>query len=172
MSLDYKKISATYKPTIVKILLVGEAPPPKGDRYFYKIPEPYKLSSKDIEKDTSLPATIFNHYFGKRPATAEEYRRFLETLKENGIFLIDLYEKPEIFRNCPENLLLLFSDENIQNFQNRVSKLTNKDTEIIFLLARNYRIQYRSLLKSHFPEAKLIRWKVFRLSNEQDFLTV
>jgi hypothetical protein len=33
-----------------------------------------------------LPATIFNHYFGRRPADTNEYRDLLLRLKELGVF--------------------------------------------------------------------------------------
>ena len=36
--------------------------------------------------DTSLPAIIFNHYFGRRPKDIDEYKTFLDCLRQKGIF--------------------------------------------------------------------------------------
>jgi hypothetical protein len=54
-----------YKPESIKVLLIGEAPAQNGS-YFYKVPEKYPTRNSSIEDDTSMPATIFNHYFGRR----------------------------------------------------------------------------------------------------------
>jgi hypothetical protein len=35
----YEELANTYKPKEIKILLIGEDPPPNGKSYFYKVPE-------------------------------------------------------------------------------------------------------------------------------------
>ena len=64
MPIDYISEAEKYRPDTIKTLLVGEAPPPNGQTYFY-LPRELK-NSGTIRNDRSLPATIFCHYFGKR----------------------------------------------------------------------------------------------------------
>lgn len=161
MKLDYIGLAETYKPQQVKTLLIGEAPPPDGKRYFYKIPDKCSIS-KDIEIDRSLPSTIFNHYFGRRPSDPDEYRQFLEMLKNEGVFLIDIYEKPEKFNRHKENWYILFTDHNLELLRRRVRSLANEKTKIIFLLARNYPTEQKSKLTTMFSAARYVRWIDFR----------
>ena len=167
MIIDYDELAKKHKPKEqVRILLIGEAPPPGGKRYFYLKPNNYRPKGK-VEMDQSLPATIFNHYFGKRPADENEYSDFLIILQDRGIFLIDLINKPlrirEKYGLNYMNLELIFSDDNLGLLEERISGLTNQTTTLIFLLARNYHKIYRQKLTSRFPNAKFIRWKDFRL---------
>ena len=87
MPIEYFNQSEKFRPIKINTLLVGEAPPPNGKSYFY-VP-------KTGLREESLPATIFNHYFGEIPKTKERYKVLLEKLRDDlGIFLIDIYEKP------------------------------------------------------------------------------
>jgi len=153
-----------YKPTEIKILLIGEAPPPGGKTYFYKTPEKYTPTNK-IESDTSLPGTIFNHFFKRRPLNTEEYGKFLDKLKRHGIFLIDIYEAPiKIRGNLEESLPIVFSEQNIDDLKQRVNKLISPDTTIVFLLARSYPKRYLSRLKAVLGNAEFVRWIEFRMN--------
>ena len=114
--MDYEKLALTNKPHTIKTLLIGEAPPPNGKSYFYKVPEKYPTRKSSIEDDTSLPATIFNHYFGRRPEDPQEYEQFLKCLKERGIFLVDILNKPIVIRKKDGsidegNLKILYRDD-------------------------------------------------------------
>lgn len=141
--MDYNTIARKYKPVMIKILLIGEAPPPNQTNYFYKVPDKYPTRKSTIENDSSLPATIFNHYFGRRPLNEKEYEKFLCLLKEKGVFLIDIIHKPlEIRRKDKslnsENIDILVSPQNLNDLIARIEKLPITDeTKIIFLLARN-----------------------------------
>jgi len=175
---DYENLANNYKPSLIKILLIGEAPPPSGKKYFYKVPENY-FPSKSIENDTSLPGTIFNHYFGKRPNNSLEYENFLEQLKENGIFLIDMINEPLKIRDRKldnginmTNLEKLFSDHNLRNLKNKVNKLKNEETISIFLFARNYKKIYKDILKDNFPDSEFIRWIDFRLNITEEIINI
>lgn len=84
--MEYIKIAQYYKPVEIKVLLVGEAPPSNGKTYFYVVPEKEKLKIHD----SSMAATIFNHYFDTIPKERGEYKRFLNCLKDRGVFLIDI----------------------------------------------------------------------------------
>jgi hypothetical protein len=161
--IDYLKESEKYRPINITTLLIGEAPPPSGDKYFY-VPQAMSVS-KDIEKDTSLPATIFYRYFKTRPTTREKYIELLEKLKEMGVFLIDIYNEPVRIRerNKPPN---------IQPIVDAIPKLREKmilrgikvpDENIVFLLARN---NYKKVIKQYFPYCKMVSWIDFRLSRD------
>jgi hypothetical protein len=163
--MDYEKLAQTYKPQTVKTLLIGEAPPPNGTSYFYKAPDKYPTRKSSIEDDTSLPATIFNHYFGRRPKDPQEYEQFLECLKEKGIFLIDIINEPLEIRKKDrslnqDNINKLLSENNLKDLNQRIQSLTNKETQIIFLLART---KYLKVLKNKFQNVSFITWKCFRL---------
>jgi len=117
-----------------------------------------------------LPATIFNHYFGKRPCNKDEYKSFLTSLKDNGIFLIDIIDEPLRIRdrNSPKQI-------HLQNYKYLVScipKLKAKilklnidieEEKITFLLARQH---YKSELRNEFPKSRLISWKDFRMNKK------
>ena len=152
---------------MVKTLLIGEAPPPSGKSYFYL---PCKMSKASLENDTSLPATIFGHYFGRKPMDKVEYGRYLESLKQMGVFLIDIVEQAIHLRDrkSPSGI----NEKNLTILKNSIPSLKQKisqkgidinEQSIIFLLPRTH---YRKQLKKHFPSSKLVRWKDFRMSNE------
>jgi len=167
MKLNYNSLSNQYKPTKIKILLIGEAPPPNGKTYFYKVPDNYS-PKKTIEGDYSLSATIFNHYFGRRPNDRHEYEDFLNLLKRDGIFLIDMYKYPEDFRGNKELRRKLFTDINIEKLLIEIKSLKNEESfKIIFLLARNYLKCQLDILRERFPTADLIRWKEFRMNTSE-----
>jgi hypothetical protein len=159
MEIDYLFESEKYKPNHISVLLVGEAPPPSKKRYFYL---PRDLSNNQpVEEDTSLSATIFNHYFKKRPSTRKEYQQFLLKLKQRGIFLIDICDDPIRVRNCPEGVQRIIDE--IPNLRDKIYQRAIKisDEDIIFLLPRP---SYKKHLRRYFPDSKFVRWKDFRLS--------
>ena len=163
--MEYVKHAKSYKPTEIKILLIGEAPPSNGKSYFYKVPEKYPTRKSSIENDTSLAATIFNHYFGRRPNDTKEYEQFLKCLQKKGVFLIDIINLPLEIRKKDkslnqENIDKLISDENLNDLDNRINSLINNDKKVIFLLART---KYLKKLKTRFPHYTFITWKCFRL---------
>lgn len=166
--IDYIKESDKYKPKIIKELLIGEAPPPSGKKYFYI---PIIMSNKkDIEKDTSLPATIFYHYFNKRPETIDEYINFLNKLKNMGVFLIDIIDESLKIRD--KNYKNGINTDNLRILMKHIQMLRNKiksrgididDKNMIFLLPRKH---YKKELKKEFPKAKFKSWKEFRLNGK------
>lgn len=167
--MDYKKLAAVYKPTEINILLIGEAPPPNQTNYFYKVPDKYPSRNTTIENDSSLPATIFNHYFGRRPNDPTEYEEFLKCFKERGIFLIDIINEPLVIRNKDkslnlENIEKLISDNNLQDLESRIRELKKEDTKVIFLLART---KYLKSLRFKFPNYSFVTWKCFRLDTTE-----
>lgn len=169
MCLNYAQLSKKYQPTKVTTLLVGEAPPPSGKTYFY-LPKSMGLK-KSIEKDRSLPATIFNHYFGRRPNNVIEYESFLHKLKENGVFLIDIIDRNLKIRDSsqPKNINLTNLNYLISQIPILRTKLINynikiNDENIIFLLPRRH---YESVIAQNFPDSQIYTWIEFRLNINQ-----
>lgn len=157
--IDYERERNKYRPESIKTLLIGEAPPPGKKTYFY-VPKMLSLG-KSIEDDTSLPSTIFNHYFHKRPETIEEYEQYLIKLKQNGIFLIDILDEPIPIRDNKENENYLVTKIPELREKIKTMRIDLAERDWIFLLARN---SYKTYLNREFPIAKKIRWKDFRLN--------
>lgn len=87
MTLDYQALSEDYNPKEnTKKLLIGECPPHNGETYFYLPAVPVL--------EISMPSTVFQHYLGIKPQTITEYDLFLKKLYDNGIFLMDICDKP------------------------------------------------------------------------------
>jgi hypothetical protein len=156
--IKYSKEAGKYRPELIKTLLIGEAPPPTGKTYFYIPKVPVRKGS--------LPATIFQHYFGMIPKTEKEYTDMLKSLQKDGIFLIDIYDEPirildktkPKWRNM-ENLDKLIREIPKLSEKMKKRKINIKDENITFLLARN---DYKKEIKQNFPDSKLVSWKKFR----------
>lgn len=161
MTIDYLGESEKYRPVIIRSLLVGEAPPPSGNRYFY-VPRPLSIITP-IEKNASLPATIFHHYFRARPQTTAEYISLLKRLQDMGIFLIDICDKPIKVRGCHEGEQHIIGE--IPKLRRKLSErgISIEEGNIIFLLARKSYVKH---LKNEFPESWHVTWKAFRMSPE------
>lgn len=119
-------------------------------------------NNRSIRDDRSLPATIFYHYFQKRPETKEEYIDLLFKLQNKGIFLIDIYNKPLKVRGNKKNLERIFKEIPKLRNKMRLRNISIKDEDIIFLLPRK---NYLKPLKSEFPNSKYFRWIDFRMSS-------
>lgn len=163
--LDYHKLANTYRPEKIKTLLIGEAPPPRGKTYFYL---PIIMSTAHpIDTDQSLPATIFNHYFHRRPTSEKEYDEFLSELKRKGIFLIDIFNKPIKVRENTENQQIII--DAFPKIREKIKKMSIEieDDEIVFLMPRTRLVDqsYKKLIEQFFPNANKYRWKDFRLSS-------
>jgi hypothetical protein len=165
-NINYFEESEKYRPKNIKTLLIAEASPPSGKRYFYV---PKAMSNKTaIEADTSLPATIFYHYFQRRPETVQEYVNLLNRLKDMGIFFMDIVDEPIKIRDKEginqKNLAYLINK--IQQLRRRIRArgITISEENITFLLARK---NYKKQLHEEFPHSRLIRWIDFRLSSEE-----
>ncbi len=156
-SIDYISEAEKFRPKVIRTLLIAEAPPPSGRKYFYV---PRDVSTKrPIANDRNLSATIFNHYFRKRPSTKEGYEKLLRKLQERGIFLIDILDKPLRIRGNKKNKRILIKQ--IPKLRKKIKsrKIKIEDKKIIFLLPRK---SYKSYIKRHFPNSKIISWANFR----------
>lgn len=163
MPIDYSKIASNYFPKSgVNKLLIGEAPPPNGTSYFY-IP-------KDRVRELSMPSTVFQHYFGKKPETTEEYEYMLNQLKNNNIFLMDICDLPLRISNRsykgwvdPEKLAILISHIPLLREKIISRGINISDENIIFLPARN---MYNRQIRESFPNSTIISWADFRQTRE------
>lgn len=160
MPINYRKESETFRPRKIKTLLVAEAPPSSGKKYFYV---PRRMSRKPIRKDSSLAATVFNHYGLKKAKTEKTYRKNLLKLKRKGVFLIDIMNKPLRIRGNKSNEEKLVKQIPRLRRNMKRRKIRIKDKNITFLLARK---SYKKYIKKRFPESEAITWKKFRLSKE------
>ena len=159
MLIDYLSESEKYRPANIQTLLVGEAPPPTETSYFYV---PVNLrNTQSIRNDRSLPATIFNHYFGRRPADKIEYQDFLLRLRELGVFLVDIFDRPIMVRNNPEGLEKIVEAIPMLPAKLRDRGILVDEKIMIFLLARN---NYKRKIRETFPNAKLVSWIDFRMA--------
>jgi len=77
--------AAKYRPERIKVLLVAECPPPRLSRYFY---------FEDVEHHDRLFWSIAKGVLGVVMKDRAEKPRYLEQLRRQGVFLIDLKEDP------------------------------------------------------------------------------
>lgn len=157
--INYKEESKKYRPIRISMLLVGEAPPPSGKKYFY-VPSSLR-NHLSIKKDSSLPTTIFHHFFHKRPDDESEYIDMLKKLQAKGIFLVDLVDDPIKVRNNPDGLKKI--KDGIKDFRKKLEQrgIIIEDKDITFLLARN---TYTAQIRAEFPNSKRITWMNFRMN--------
>ena len=113
-----------------------------------------------IEKDRSLPATIFYHYFRERPATIERYITLLVRLKEMGVFLIDICSEPVKVRGFPDGITHIINEIPKLRSNMLARGIHIADQDIVFLLARN---KYKKYIQREFPDAQRLTWKYFRM---------
>jgi hypothetical protein len=163
MPIDYLDLSEHYNPKekITK-LLIGECPPHNGNTYFYLPAVPVR--------EISMPSTIFQHYFDKKPQTIPEYQAFLEKLFHNGIFLMDICDEPLHIANRnfpgwvdPVQLEILKSHIPLLRQKIMSRGINIPDEQIIFLPARN---RYNTQIHQNFPASQIISWANFRRSRE------
>jgi hypothetical protein len=79
-----EEAAARYKPDVVDLLLVAEAPPHALDRYFY---------FEDVREQDSLFRYVCRVVLDREP-TREAKPELLKELRGRGVFLIDLLQDP------------------------------------------------------------------------------
>jgi hypothetical protein len=166
MALDYSGLSENYRPSKIETLLVGEAPPPSGEKYFYY---PKEMNpERDVRGYASLPATIFYHHFKSIPSTKEEYKEMLSRLQEKGIFLIDILDEPIRVRDrsYPRQVNPVQLRKVIDAIPKLRSKMKSRKIEIsdgdITFLDPGH--GYERYVRMEFPSSKIIKWADYRMS--------
>jgi hypothetical protein len=157
MPIDYLFHSEKYRPEVIETLLVGEAPPPRGETYFY-LPATMRRT-KQIRDNRSLPATIFHHYFQELPRDEKEYVDFLLRLKAQRVFLIDIFDSPFKVRDSTEGVRQIVEAIPLLRGKMKSRNIEIKDGRITFLLARN---DYRRHIRQEFPRSRTVPWVDFR----------
>lgn len=156
--IDYLAQSEKYRPRVIETLLVGEAPPPSGTKYFY-LPTTLRRNVP-IERNRSLPATIFHHYFKRLPRDEAEYHELLLKLQELGVFLVDILDEPTRIRGSEEGIRRVIAAIPHLRSKLRRRDIQVEDERVAFLLARG---SYKRWLRDAFPRSTLIRWIDFRM---------
>ena len=158
--MNYIELAEAFRPEEIRILLIGEAPPPNGTSYFY-LPRvlPDAVSIRD---DRSLPTTIFYHYFKERPTTIARYRELLLQLKAMGVFLVDIYGEPIQVRNHPENQAVILNAIPTLKERLELRNIIVNEAQMIFLVPRG---GYKRTIRECFPAARIVTWIDFRLED-------
>jgi hypothetical protein len=94
-----RRAAERYRPEVIDLLLVAEAPPSALDRYFY---------FEDVLTHDSLFRHVVEGVLGEKPT--RDKAPYLDELGERGIFLIDLCEDPfssrrEVLPGCVPGLV-------------------------------------------------------------------
>ncbi len=87
----WETLRESYKPSEIKTLIVGEAPPNGGTRFFYyeNVPEYDNLFLAVMEVLYPTKARAYKAY-----RTASAKKELLEQFKTDGFYLMDLYPMP------------------------------------------------------------------------------
>lgn len=80
-----EQAAAKYRPEVVELLLIAEAPPSALGRYFY---------FEDVRRHDSLFGYVVRAVLGIEPSRSEKSSQ-LRRLAELGVFLIDLKPDPK-----------------------------------------------------------------------------
>ena len=80
-----EQAAAKYRPEVVELLLIAEAPPSALDRYFY---------FEDVARHDSLFGHVVRAVLGIEPSRSEKLSQ-LRRLADRGVFLIDLKPDPK-----------------------------------------------------------------------------
>lgn len=89
---NWEPLRMFYKPTKIKFILIGEAPPNGGDRFFY-----YDNVTEYDNLFLSVMSVLYPREASayKSQKNAELKRELLNRFKKDGGFLMDLYPFPK-----------------------------------------------------------------------------
>ena len=170
MSINYEDLSKDYEPekfgVATSTLLIAEAPPPNKKDYFYlpRILPQYR----NIRYARTLPHTIFYHYFRKIPSDVKEYEQMLKRLAKQGVFMIDICDKPVRISKRGSGIdkvnLKKYIIDNIPRLRDKIKHrgIRIPDNKIIFLDPGH---GYKKYVVEASSEYKIIKWIDFRMSS-------
>lgn len=143
-----ERFRSEYLPEKIQLLLVGEAPPDSGDRFFYY---------SDVRKADYLFLAILKAFCGeeisekyvayrKRTNVSEIKIQLLNKLKENGIYLMDLSPFPagKITPGSQKDTFMNYLEKLIKN------RNMDKDTPIILIKKSVYECLYMELINKNY----------------------
>ena len=125
-----ERAAAAFQPPHVRTLLVAEAPPSALDRYFYFL---------DVDVQDSLFRHVIEATFGEKPT--RDKRPWLESLRDEGYFLVDL--SPDPFDDASVLRPL------VPQLVERCARL--RPDRIVLIGARVYDLAYGALLAARLP---------------------
>jgi len=131
-----EKARQKYKPKIVKYLLIAEAPPDSLDRFFY-----YENVRQHDYLFLGITEALYpklKEQFLLIARSGEIKNTILQTLQQNGFYLIDLSELP---------LSLLDTDlqSQLPTLVNKINSVADENTQIILIKANVYDITFQFL---------------------------
>lgn len=127
---NWEPLREYYLPEKIKFILVGEAPPDGGRRFFYydDVPQYDNLFLNTMS--ALFPMETFEYH---RIKTPERKRALLNMFKEKGGYLMDLYSVPkaQLPKPCNKKACIL-------DFFQRLQKIeTGLDDNVSFILVHN-----------------------------------
>ncbi len=145
---NIERVRSEYLPKKIHLLLIGEAPPDSSDRFFYYT---------DVKTNDWLFIAILKAFSGemiykKYIETRKQYdissfkSKYLNLLKENGIYLMDLSSFPAGKVN-PESQ----KDTFVKSLEKLVENGNmDKDTPIILIKKSVYECLYKKLITDRY----------------------
>jgi hypothetical protein len=124
------RAAARYKPDVVELLLVAEAPPADPDRYFY---------FEDVRAHDALFRYIARGILNQQPDRASK-AELLSKLRDRGVFLIDL---------CPDPVERTTLAAHVPDLVRRARRLSPR--RIILIKAPVYDLVHEPLQEAGLP---------------------
>lgn len=147
---NWEPLREYYLPEKIKFILVGEAPPAGGERFFYYDDVPrYDY----LFLNTMSALFPMETYEYDRIKTPERKRALLNMFKEKGGYLMDLYSAPkaQLPKPCNKKACIL-------DFRQRLQKIeTRLDDNVSFILVHSAAACLAKHLYTYTPDAKVIQ---------------
>lgn len=150
---------SSYKPNIIKYLLIAEAPPRNLSRYFY-FTDVHNQDSLFLYTMQVIFPELKNEYL-KQGRVPSKKRNLLESFKNQGFYLIDLSENPKMTNKQMK--------DSVSDLLARVENIINTETQIIIIKASVYDLIYDTL-KSTFNNTIDVRIPFPGQGHQQNFL--
>ncbi|TCK85553.1 hypothetical protein [Albibacterium bauzanense] len=135
-----------YKPDIIKVLLIAEAPPKSdSDRFFYfeNVPEQDSLFLETMK--VLYPIEISQ-------LTTKEIRsnkrKFLLNFKQSGFYLIDSLERPfDVKYSSNQKVRLIERDQ--PNLLSKINSIIDENTKVILISATVFKADFQYLKQNN-----------------------
>ena len=147
---SYESVRQTYKPAIIKLLLIAESPPPAPDiqssRQFYY--------ADRIRKDDRLFVNTIKALYPeaadiKEPELERQKETWLKRLQADGIYMIEALEESQVHEVAKRRRQELIA-ESLPRIIERVGQLATDSTKIILIKSNVYDIAAEPLREAGF----------------------